>query len=86
MATDLLTKFGGKGESKGPEITFTNNNGLMYTADLLEEMYTNPDFPKKTTSLGSKSLKELGKSRADLWALASIVRNNFMIRINLCFY
>ena len=73
MATDLLKTFGEKGEKKGPEITFTNNNGLMHTAQLLEEIYTNPDFPKGTSSLGGESLQQMGKSRADLWAYATLV-------------
>jgi len=51
---------------------FTNNNGLSLTADILEEIYTNPKFPKKTPQL-SISLAESGKSRADLWAFASLV-------------
>ena len=73
MATDLLKTFGEKGEKKGPEITFTDNNGLMHTAQLLEEIYTNPDFPKGTSSLGGESLQQMGKSRADLWAYATLV-------------
>ena len=32
MATDLLKTYGGKGEKLGPEITITDNNGLMFTA------------------------------------------------------
>ena len=78
MATDLLKTYGqkerGKGKKrKGPEITITDNNGLMYTAQLLEAIYTNPNFPKGTRSLGDKSLKQLNKSRADLWAYATLV-------------
>ena len=73
MATDLLKTYGGKGEKLGPEITITNNNGLMFTAQLLEEIFTNPDFPRNTRTLGDKSLKQLNKSRADLWAYATLV-------------
>ena len=35
----------------GPNILKTNNNGLMYTADILEEIYTNRDFPKNTKKM-----------------------------------
>ena len=61
-----------KGTMKGPNVNITNNNGLGMTADILEEIFTNKNFPKKTPSL-TKSMKESGKSRADLWAFASIV-------------
>ena len=73
MATDLLKTYGGKGEKLGPEITITDNNGLMFTAQLLEEIFTNPDFPRNTRTLGDKSLKQLNKSRADLWAYSTLV-------------
>jgi len=51
---------------------FTTNNGLGQTADLLEEIYTNRKFPSKTPEL-SISLAESGKSRADLWAFATLI-------------
>ena len=50
----------------------TDNNGLMMTADILEEIYTNAAFPKGTRKL-KDSLKNMGKSRADLWAFAATV-------------
>ena len=61
----------------------TNNNGLEHTVAILEELYVNPDFPKKTPKLPA-SLRASGKSRADLWAFAAKVaveyateQNNF---------
>ena len=61
----------------------TNNNGLEHTVAILEELYTNPDFPRRTAKL-PVSLKASGKSRADLWAFAAKVaveyateQNNF---------
>ena len=43
MLTDFNTN---KGQYKGPDVTETDNNGLLWTADVLEEIYTNKDFPK----------------------------------------
>ena len=57
---------------QGPNVNVTNNNGLGVTADILEEIFTNPDFPRTTPSL-AKSMKSSGKSRADLWAFASLL-------------
>ena len=61
----------------------TNNNGLEHAVAILEELYVNPDFPKRTPKLPA-SLKGSGKSRADLWAFAAKVaveyateQNNF---------
>ena len=54
------------------DVKFTNNNGLRPTVELLEAIYVAPDFPTNTPVL-SQSLKESGKSRADLWALAGLV-------------
>ena len=44
------------------DIKETNNNGLEYTVAVLEEVYTNPNFPSETVTL-PVSLKESGKSR-----------------------
>ena len=60
------------GLKKGPDVTFTDNNGLLFTADALELIYTDVDFPKQAPSL-EISMKESGKSRADLWAFAALV-------------
>ena len=52
--------------------------GLLYVADILEEIYTNKDFPDlsnnnhQVPSL-SVSMQESGKSRADLWAFATLI-------------
>ena len=54
------------------DIEFTNNNGLGPTVETLEGVYTDKDFPSYAPSLNI-SLRESGKSRADLWALAAIV-------------
>jgi len=66
------------------DIKETNNNGLEHTVAVLEQVYTDPNFPSKTTTL-PLSLKESGKSRADLWAYAAKVAveyttedNNYM--------
>ena len=40
----------------------TNNNGLEHTVAVLEELYTNKNFPNGAMKL-TKSLKESGKSR-----------------------
>jgi len=57
---------------KLPSMGVTNNNALGYTVELLEEIYTNPDFPQGSPQLET-SLQNCGKSRADLWAFAGIV-------------
>ena len=44
------------------DITETNNNGLEYTVAVLEELYTNPNFPSGAPKL-SESLRSSGKSR-----------------------
>lgn len=69
MNMDLQEEFGGEG---APNLLLTNNNGLLATADFLEEIFTNPNFPSKTPSL-PVSMKASGKSRADLWAFAALV-------------
>ena len=61
-----------KNSRKGPDLTKTDNNGLLLTADVLEEIYRNKDFPKGTPKL-DVSMKDSKKSRADLWAFAAIV-------------
>ena len=70
-----------KNSMKGPNVDKTNNNGLTYTADILEEIYTNPDFPKGTDSL-PQSMKDSGKSRADLWAFAALVALQYGVENN----
>merc|ERR1712198_793611 len=59
----------------------TDNNGLRHTVEVLEAIYTVPGFPSRSPVL-TKSLKDSGKSRADLWALAGIVAVEYGIETN----
>ena len=61
------------GDMKFPDVTKTDHNGLLYTADLLEVVYTDPAFPKIKGVVLENSMKESGKSRADLWHFAALV-------------
>ena len=82
MMTDMLETFNtGTQEFNGPDLIETNNNGLMFTADILEEIYTNKDFPDNVESL-AVSMMESGKSRADLWAFAGLVAAEWGIENN----
>lgn len=82
MNINMEEEFGAEANSfNGPDMTLTNNNGLLATADILEEIYTNPNFPKKTPSL-PVSMKDSGKSRADLWAFAALLAAQFGIYNN----
>ena len=52
------------------------NMGLQYTIATLEKLYLEPDFlpnHKKAPEALEDSLKDLGISRADLWAFAGLV-------------
>ena len=60
----------------------TNNNGLGYTVEVLEHIYTDPEFPKDLAPTLSVSLKASGKSRADLWALATIAAVEYGVETN----
>ena len=52
----------------------TNNNNLLWTMKVLEEIYTNPRAGEGQISMHfDQSLFDAGKSRADLWAFASLV-------------
>ena len=64
-----------------PDVKETNNNGLEYTVEVLEEIYTNPDFPLDAPSL-SVSLRDSGKSRADLWAYATVLAVEYGVETN----
>ena len=75
MGLDMLRDFNtDKFKFNGPDVNVTNNNGLTHTADVLEEIYTNKDFPPiyGMPSL-PQSMKDSGKSRADLWAFATLM-------------
>merc|ERR1719350_622888 len=63
------------------DVKFTNNNGLRPTVELLEAIYEAPDFPANSPVL-SQSLRESGKSRADLWALAGLVAVEWGVETN----
>ena len=73
----------GGGVNNSPNINQTDNAGLELTADILEEIFVNKDFPHNAQTL-PVSLAESGKSRADLWNFAAVVgvewgleRNNY---------
>ena len=82
MGVDMLIDFGAeKGNKKGQNVNVTNNNGLTFTVEILEEIYTNPNFPKGTPAL-DVSMKDSGKSRADLWAFAALLAPQVGIDFN----
>ena len=64
------------------DVKETNNNGLGYTVEVLEEIYTNPEFPSGMAPALEVSLQESGKSRADLWAFAAITAVEYGIETN----
>lgn len=61
---------GGIHPEKGPFMT--DNNNLLWTAKVLEEVYKNPAFGPQIMK-SNQSLFQTGKSRADLWAFAGLV-------------
>ena len=67
---------------KFPNVGKTNNNGLKWTVEVLEAIYTNATFPINLAPALSISLKDSGKSRADLWAFASIVAVEYGVETN----
>jgi len=62
----------GQGQYPSDQVDDGHNNGLLPTLQVLEAVYSDRGFPKRTPLL-SISLKQSGKSRADLWALAVMV-------------
>jgi len=70
------------GQFKYANVGETNNNGLRFTVEVLEAIYTDPEFPKGKAPALNVSLKASGKSRADLWALAAIAAVEFGIETN----
>eukprot|EP00448_Togula_jolla_P015824 CAMPEP_0170592984 /NCGR_PEP_ID=MMETSP0224-20130122/13206_1 /TAXON_ID=285029 /ORGANISM="Togula jolla, Strain CCCM 725" /LENGTH=595 /DNA_ID=CAMNT_0010916907 /DNA_START=65 /DNA_END=1852 /DNA_ORIENTATION=- len=58
-----------------------DNNNLAFAADVLEKIYTTPSFPAIATPLKS-SLQKTGKSRADLWALATLASTHYTMHQN----
>jgi hypothetical protein len=61
----------GKGMIDNSDRADGAHNGLLYTAQILDVIYTDRHFPLRTPSL-PVSLQQSGKSRADLWAFAVI--------------
>merc|ERR1712142_625811 len=58
-----------------------NNNGLGGIVEMLEKIYTDPYYPWEGQDL-AVSLRDSGKSRADLWSFAGIVATEFGIENN----
>ena len=65
-----------------PNVGKTNNNGLMYTVEVLEGIYTRAGFPTNQAPALNVSLQDSGKSRADLWAFATIVAVEYSVETN----
>ena len=63
------------------DIKFTNNNGLRPTVEVLEAIYVDPLFPLKSPAL-TVSLRDSGKSRADLWSLAAVTAVELGVETN----
>ena len=55
---------------------------MSWTVDVLEGIYTNPDFPFDMAPKLQVSLKDSGKSRADLWAYAAILAVEYGVETN----
>ena len=69
-------------ESKSaPNVGVTDNNGLKRIVEELEKIYNATNYPWNSPVLG-ESLRESGKSRADLWAYASMVGVEYGIEMN----
>merc|ERR1719232_1724602 len=75
------TKFDAPTQNKYPDVKFTDNNGLRHSVEVLEAIYSVKTFPGGAPML-NVSLKDSGKSRADLWALAGIVAVEYGIETN----
>ena len=60
----------------------SDNNGLEGTVEVLEALYTDRKYPKNMAPKLEMSLKESGKSRADLWAFAAITAIEYGIESN----
>ena len=64
------------------DLTVSDNNGLEIVVKVLEAMYIDPVFPRGTPKPFKVSLRDSGKSRADLWALAAIAAVEFGVENN----
>jgi hypothetical protein len=58
-----------------------HNNGLGSTVELLEHIHTNGTFPSLAETL-SQAPRDMGISRADLWAFAAMVAIEWSIDLN----
>ena len=58
-----------------------NSNGLSATVGVLEAIYTNAAFPSKAQAL-QLAPRDMGISRADLWAFAGLVAVEYTIEEN----
>ena len=65
-----------------PNVDKSNNNGLEDAVALLERIYTEPDFPIGRAPSLSISLRDSGKSRADLWAFSAIAAVEYTTETN----
>jgi len=63
-------------QCENPDVNITDNNGLADIVQELERIYTEPNYPWNSPKL-LHSLRDSGKSRADLWAYASMVAVEF---------
>ena len=64
------------------DVGATDNNGLRHTVEVLEALYTVPTFLASSSPTLATSLRDSGKSRADLWALAGIVAVEWGVETN----
>ena len=63
-------------------INFGDNNGLAKFVEVMERLYTRTDWPKEHAPVLSVSLRDSGKSRADLWAFAAIAAVEYTTETN----
>ena len=62
-----------------PNIEEGDNNGLENAVRELEKLYTNKDHLSHMAPSLDVSLRDSGKSRADLWAFAAIMATEYGI-------
>ena len=55
---------------------------MGYTVEVLEGIYTDPNFPLNLAPTLNISLRDSGKSRADLWAYATILAVEYGVETN----
>mmetsp|Transcript_36227 Transcript_36227/g.79173 ORF Transcript_36227/g.79173 Transcript_36227/m.79173 type:complete len:586 (-) Transcript_36227:259-2016(-) len=72
---------GDKRNGNRPDALAGDNNNLAFAADVLEKIYTTKGFPNAAPTLKT-SLKDKGKSRADLWALATLASVHYTMNQN----